>query len=32
MKSKKEKRKDKEICKDFYNKCRNYHRNESVEV
>ncbi|MCR0262154.1 hypothetical protein MKC68_21750 [[Clostridium] innocuum] len=29
MKSKKEKRKDKEICKDFYNKCRNYHRNLS---
>lgn len=27
MKSKKEKRKDKEICKDFYNKCRNYNRN-----
>ena len=29
MKSKKEKRKDKEICKDFYNKCQNYHRNLS---
>ena len=33
MKSKKEKRKDKEICKDFYNKCQNYHRNLSkIEV